>query len=1128
MTRQVLRTSAVAPVLAATIFLLLTPHVSAQFSAAIQGVVKDSTGAVIPGATIVLTSRETGRVRETITGDAGFYRIDRLAPGVYTLTAQLAGFGEETIENLNVRAEEVQGVDLVLQPAGVTQEITVEADYGEDLRTESSDVARNISSREVKRLPQFGRDPYELVRLAPGVFGSGARSGNGGAVELPNQIGPGGSDLSVFQVENQVPISANGQRVSGNNFQIDGVRVNSLTWGGAAVVTPGQESVKEVRVLSSSFSAEDGRNSGAQIKVISKSGTNDFHGSAFFKFQDPALNAFNKYGGPNAPPTRVEQRFRQYGGSIGGPVLRDNLFFFFSYEGIRNNVTDFIDRYVETPEFRQLVQQQRPNGVTSAIFALPDIAPRITPLPVDCTAFGGRPCQVVNGGLDIGSLTGGLGDYVSFGNPAGGGLDGIPDLLFGRVSLPNMVRGNQYNTRVDFNHGIHSFAVSTYFTTRNDESSNGAAQGRPIADLRNSPFNSAATVLWNQILSPAILNEVRVNFTRFAFDQVQASQETNFGVPRVEVEGLPIGDRIRYGAPRGETTPAVFAQNTFGFGDTFSMILNNHSLKFGVEIHLEQNNNNLLGGARPLYSFSGLFNLANDAPIFETINADPVTGAPTDLQRYFRTQDLAFFAQDDWKVRPNLTFNVGLRYEIFTPPSETQDRLTRLIIGPEGLAGARVVVTDELFDTDVNNFGPRLGFAWTPERFENKLAVRGGFGIFYNRHPGVIFSNIRGNPPFFARYNLCCGTAEEDFGSPFANDTILYVLGNTSSILSYPINPALAVGIDPETGGPRGRRAEIYSTRPEFPTPYVYVYSLDTQYKLPAQLVATVGYQGSSSHKLVRTVNQPFLFQERHPTLDPIFFPIPDVNANFNALILRLTRSFAQGFQFDANYRWSKSIDQGSGEFGAATNQTYPFDLGTERGPSDFDVRHSFTLTGLWELPIFRNRTDALGRTLGGWQVNGIVTVHTGFPWTPVTGMRTSNLDITPSPSRPTAQLMEALDDSSDQAFIRQFGNFPGGGRLYFDTESRGVPGIGRNSFRGPQYSSVDLSIAKDTPFPWFGGEDARLNIRANFFNVFNSLNLANIGFGSASARIENDQFFGRSPEGLAGRVVEFQARIDF
>jgi hypothetical protein len=1101
----------------------------AQFSAAVQGVVTDTTGGVLPGVDITLQNAQTGQTLKSVSNDVGFYRIGGLAPGVYTMTVQLPAFQKKVIEDINISAEGLTGLNVQLAPAGVQSAITVTGDAVGTAATENPDLARSITTQEVLRLPDFGRDPYELLRLTPGVFGTGARDATGNAVNLPNAVGPGGSDTSIFQVENQVQVTANGQRVSANNFELDGVNVNSLTWGGAAVVTPNQESVSEVRVLSTSYSAEDGRNSGVQVKVVSKSGGNDLSGSLFFKYQDPSLNAFNKYGGPGANPVRVTRRFRQFGGSVGGPIIHDRFFYFFSYEGLRSLDTNFSTAWVETTEYRQAVTALRPNSVTAKIFAAPGILPRITQvIPTDCSVFGTNApnvCRVVSGGLDIGSITGALGQYVPLEDPTGGGFDGVPDIQFVQLGSPNHTRGDQFNPRFDYDTENHHFTLSMYFTRRNDLQSDPSGDARPMADLAFKPLNSAATFLWNSVWSPTMVNQARLNFSRFAYNQVKSSTQTDFGIPRVEVESYPF-DRIRFGAPRSETTPGVFAQNTYGVSDTFSMVRGRHGLKFGGELQWEQDNNNLLGGARPDYSFTGLFNLANDTPIFEAINADPNTGSPTDLQRYFRTRDYALFVQDDWKVRPNLTVNLGLRWEYYSPLTEKQGRITNLVFGANGLVNSRVDVFNRLYDPDRNNFGPRLGFAWSPAAFKDKLVARGGFAVYYNRIPTVVFDNTRGNPPFFARYNLCCGTAATDFGSPFANGQIVYTLGGSNSPFSYPTNPALAPGIDPITGAPKGVSVEIYGAQRNLPNPYVYEYSFELEYSLPARFVMGLGYQGSAGHHLIRTVNLNFLYTP-NPAFFAVYFPLPDVNSDFNGMNLRLQRKFIHGLQVDAAYRWSKSLDHGSGEFGAATNQTYPIDLKSERGPSDFDVTHYFVVSALWDVPFpGRHSSDWKGKLLGGWQLNSVFSANSGFPWTPKTGQPLSIPTL--SPTRPTKLLKQPLTDHSNDAFIRPGGDFPGGGSLYFDIVTPGPPGIGRNSFRGPHYRSVDFSLIKDIHFLGMRKEDTGLEIRANFFNAFNTLNLLPFNFSSPGTFVENNLFFGRSEGGMAGRVIEFQVRLAF
>ncbi|MEP6922693.1 MAG: TonB-dependent receptor, partial [bacterium] len=1126
--------------------------------------VTDSGGGLVPDAQVTLANNETGKSQSTTASNDGFYRISGLPPGSYTLTAEKAGFKKQVLEKVVVEAEVSQGIDIVLSTGEVSETVTVSAETELTMETENGNVSRAITTQEIRQLPQAGRDPYELLRLTPGIFGTGARAAGGQSLGFPNGpgndpnvAGPGGSSTSIFQTENQVPISANGQRVSNNNYTVDGVSVNSLGFGGAAVVTPNQESVREVRVLSSSYSAEDGRNSGAQVKVVSLSGSNDFHGSAFFKYNDPGLNAFNKFGDINGGPVvRVENRFRQFGGSLGGPLYlprfgeggpstiggKDKTFFFFSFEALRNKTNNPVSRWVETPQYRQLVQQLRPGSVTARVFASPGITPRIiSVLPTTCGVFGNDPnrCRVVPGGLDIGSITGARGQYVPFSAPTGGGFDGIPDIQLVQIADPDSTRGLQLNPRVDFNLGKNQIALSGYVTHLKNTNSDIGAQSRPIADLIFDPVNSAATLTFNRIINATTFNEARVNFTRFFANQVQSSVNTNFGIPRIEVEGLPIPDRIKFGAERAETTPGIFAQNTFEVSDTLSKVFGNHAMKFGGLLRREQDNNSLVGGARPVYSFSGLFNLANDTPIFEAVNTDPRTGGPADAQRYFRTGDYAFFVQDDWKFRPNLTLNLGLRYEYFTPLKEKEGRIAALRFGSLGLQNSKIEVVDQFFKPDRNNFGPRFGFAYSPDFGDSmgglfkpgRAVIRGGAGIQYNRIPNVLFANSRGNPPFFARNDICCGTAGpaggDGFGTPFVDGRILYALGASNSPFSYPVNPLLGTGIDPATGGVLNNTVEIYGTDRQVPNSYVYTYSAEVQYELPYKFVGTAGYQGSSAHKLVRIVNQNLLFP-RNPSFNPVYFIQPDVNSHYNALNVHLERRLSQGLQLNANYRLSKSIDTLSYEGpGGGTNQTNPGNLASEVGPSDFDVRHSFNVSGLYELPFFRNRHDLAGKVLGGFQITGIVTGNTGFPWTPkiFSDLRQPSGEFF-GPIRPTAYLGGALNDSSNDAFLRPGGNFPGGGAKYFPLTA-GPPGIGRNSFRGPRYFAVDMSIVKNTGLPGFLGEQANLELRANFFNLFNQLNLQPIRFFDDGSIVTNANF-GRSTRGLSGRVVEFQARFRF
>ena len=1143
------------------VILLFVSTADAQFRASVQGTISDASGGLVPDAKVTLTSVETGKAQETTSSEDGFYRLSGLAPGKYKLTVEKSGFKQSVLDNVNVSAEATEGIDVRLEAGDISAVVTVTDAQDETLQTENANVDKTISNQEVLRLPQASRDPYQLLRLAPGVFGEGARTASGGSANLPNTSGPGGSSTSIFATENQVPITANGQRVSANNFQIDGVSVNSQTWGGAAVITPTQESVKEVQVTSSTYSAEDGRNSGAQIRVVTANGTNEFHGSAFFRYAGPNLNAFNEFEGiPGttrlSAPQRVEHLNRSFGGSIGGPAIRNRAFFFFAYEGFRSSTNNTVQSFIDTTQLRDLIRTARPNGSAARILADPGIAPRvISIIPRTCADFSFPvTCQAVTGGFDIGSPVGATGQYVPFSQPLGGGLDGIPDLQYALLANPTSFRGNQYFTRFDFSATQNdNLAVSAFITPVTSFTADPAAQSRPMADITSKRLNWDLAIVYTRTISASLLNEARFNFTRWGFNEVDSNPDVNFGIPRIEIEGLlPEGQRLRFGANRSENTPGVISERQMHVSDVVTKVMGNQSLRLGGDYRLDLNDNTGTGGARPLFSFVRPWNFANDTPIFEAINAD-ANGVPQANNTPFKSSNVSLFVQDNWKYRPNLTLNLGLRWEYFAPISARNGQLGNLIFGSNGLADARIVTTDKFTESDWNNFGPQLGFAWSPSRFNDKAVLRGGFGIGYDRLPNALLANARANPPNGARYNICCGGAGaaggEDWATPFAGGQILYALGSDRTPFSYPANPNLGGGFDPATGAPRVGAIEIYGAFPDLPNAYVYRYSLEGQYDLPAKLTATVGYQGSSSHKLTRIVPQHLVQPVTNPHFFAVYFAVPDVNANYNALLARLQRRFANGFQFDANYRFSKSIDTYSFESPCAcTNQTFPVDNSTERGPSDFDVTHNFVGSALWDVPFMRGRNDWTGKLLGGWQINGILSVHSGFPWTPKLeqGLRGPNGNFF-GPIRPVAYSGRQPDTNTNSNFLRSGGIFPGsfipgadcnsgtGCNRDFLTVRNGddyfsnPPGIGRNVFRGPRYFSTDLSISKRFGLPNFGvlGETPNFDLRLNIFNVFNTLNLSPFRSDSPGVFV-NRPTFGEPDGALAGRVVEFQARFSF
>ncbi len=1178
-----IRISRLLPLLAVAAVLLLLLPAYAQYGASLQGTVTDKTGAVVPGATVTVTNQSTGISAVTTTTDAGFYRVAALPPGTYTVKVEAASFATKSVSGVAVVAEAARGLDLMLNPAGATETVTVTGE-APPVQTENASISGAITSTEITRLAQYGRSPYDLVKLAPGVFGDGALEGNGTASWFPNSPGPDKNSTSIFAVENQIQVSAHGQRLTANSVTIDGTSVNDLTWAGAAIITPNQESVQEMNVVSNAYSAEDGRSMGAQIKVISKYGTNQFHGSAFFKYDEPGLNAYNSWGGPTptSTTTRVNQKLRQFGGSVGGPVFKDKLFFFFSYEGNRT-ASSYLGTpvYVLTPQLTSWITQNRANTLIGREVSAAGATPRIGQvLPALCSDLNGQwpsytGCTSYgNAGLDIGSPTLAYGQYVPTwnttpcptgqnctitANTTGGGLDGIPDLQLVRILNPSTSHGNQYNGRVDYARGKDLFAFSTYYTPRNDITSNGVA---PNMDVAFQPRNAYVALLWNRTFSATLLNEFRVNATRLLVNQYGSNRNSLWGLPALQIEQLPF-DRIKYGIPAGDNSPFQAAQNQFEFRDSLSKILGRHGLKIGGLLALNQDNNNtMFGSQRPTFVFHGVWNFVNGAPIYEGINADPVTGAPTDTHKYYRQRDWALFFQDDMKLRPNLTLNLGLRYEYFAPLSEKYNKLSNLILstGANPLNGATVQAgLTSLYQPDRNNFAPRIGFAWSPAKFNNKTVVRGGFGVAYNRLGDNELGIARVNPPYVYRYGICCAASTLDLIAngwmqpAFANGAINYnVIGtNYNSIFNYGANPVLGNNINTATNLPINAASgiEIWGAPQNDRTPYSFIYSLDVQQELPAKFTATLGYQGSQTRKLLRIVNIMKIAPQNTTQVGNAYFPTTDSNANYNAMNLTVNRTFTNGLLFMGKYTWSKSIDQGTGEGAGSTRDPFwPANHIYDTGPSDFDAKHNLLLTAIWDVPFMKGRQDFVGRLLGGWHIDPQFQFHSGFPWSPVAYgpncLNTHGGNI--CPNLPTAYLGHANLDASNSTFMDNGGMFPAmysggtfnsnGWQTYFSTacptsaqDALGncYPGIHRNSFRGPRYRQVNLSLGKTTKFAVAGHEGTALDIRANFFNLFNNLNLAPFAPASSSTII-TDPHFGQATAALAGRVVELQMRLSF
>ncbi|WP_446742452.1 carboxypeptidase regulatory-like domain-containing protein [Silvibacterium acidisoli] len=1143
----------------------------AQFNGHLAGTVTDTTGAVVSGATVKLTNEGTNVGKTATTNASGYYSFNELGPGSYTVEVSASGFKGSTLNHIGLAGEAARNVDVKLEVGGSAQTVTVNGSDVPALQTSDANISGSIDNQQLQRIPAYGRDPYELLRLTPGITGDGARASNGQSVFLPNGAGPGGSNSGIFQTENQVQISANGQRIGDNNFLVDGVSVNSLSHGGAAVVTPNIEAVGNITVISSAYSAEYGRNTGAQILTTTQSGTNGFHGSSSFTYDEPGLNAYNKYGGPSEQPTvRVQNKERNWAAGVGGPIIKNKLFLFASYEGFKENNPTYESQFIETPQFRSQVAAL--GGVSAGIASASGEVPRVNAyLPVNCgvasatqvaTVVTGNPaaypttqypCNAVAGGLDFGSpFAGGTGVYVptpptgvtTAYSSIGGGLDNVPDVQYAQLLLPSRARGNQFNARGDWYITPKDQLAGIIYVTKLDNFQAGGATGsRADGDVPFKPLNSALTAIYIHTFGPNTINEFRANATRFTDNGVKDSAGVvNWGIPYINIQGMSFDgtNDINYGPAASSTSPAIFAENTYEVRDMVTHTIGTHTFRMGFEYRLEQDNDNLAGDARPTYAFNGMWSFASSTPDYEAIYADPSTGGTPNTARYLWDHYYGAFLQHDWKVSQNLTLNTGLRWEYFEPLYNHGFEINYPTLGPAGneLAGATLLPRNHLWNSQYNNFSPKLGFAYTPPNMGDKMVIRGGFAMAYNRLPVALFNNAIENGPGFFNYSLCCATTSPDTGAGI----VQYQTGSSTSPYSYAANSSLITQVNanglPVTSTGAFIPIEVYGAQQNLKTPYSYLYSLEVQRELPWDFVATVGYQGSTGRHYTRLVNQEFLYDNTNsPFTQGAYFAQSDSNEYYNGMNLHLSKRMRHGLQFDAVYTWSKAMDQVSNgdQADSAANQTDPADNRTELGPSDYDIRHRVTVSGVWTIPGTHGNGIVSSFT-NGWQINGVWTWHTGFPFTPVT----YNLHGVPSvenasvvtPVRPLGYYGGARTGCDNSLFEPGAGNaFANGGSSYFNiTPPPGGagtnPGIGRNSFRGPCYQDTDISVAKEQKIKWLG-DAGMVRFQANFYNMFNNLNLTPFTFSTNATIVENAQF-GQAQSASAGRVIEFLGRFRF
>lgn len=1195
--RKVLPLQILVVVCCTTFFL---PAAQAQYRASIQGIVTDQQGAAVPDATITLTNQETGRNIQATTNASGVFNFIELPPSRYTVAVDKSGFKKYVATDVPVIAEQSNSYNIHLDVGATTETVNVSGDAVPLIDTETATISGTVTSQQIQTMPSFGRDVFQLAQLAPGVFGDGSRANAGDSNGLPGNAGPGGSGATsgVFATENGPQISAAGGRRELNNIQLDGVGITSVSWAGTAVVTPNEDSVKEVKVVANSYDAEDGRYPGAQIKVISQNGTNDFHGSAFFKADRPGLNAYTRRGITGVfDPVRNNSRFNDFGGSVGGPIVHNKLFGFFSYETIRNHGTTNVQDFFPTAKFLALA----PAGSAAAKFAtypgstvtggtLLQGGPGQAHSCADIGLVEGTNCLTISGqGLNVGKpLTAPLGTQdAAWSGPTspGTGGDGLggannldpntPDFAFYSINQPDNSVNVQYNFRVDFNATSKDLlAFSMYYIPTSNDSFNGAAI--PMNLFHHKVINEAETLLWNHTFSPSLLNEARINAAGWRWQDLKNNPNAPWGLPTANFEELnaPTDSNnvpLSYGTNGhingfGIGAPGTFDQWTYAAKDVLTKVHGSHTIKMGGEITKLFFLDLAPWNARPTYDFRNIWDFLNDAPAEEQATFNPTTGVPTDFRKDTRSTLYGFFVQDNYKVRSNLTLTMGLRWEYNGPISEKRNNLgiVELGTGSSVLTGMRVRKGGNLYSPSKNDFGPQLGFAWTPTALANRLVLRGGFGIGFTGQEEATSLNGRNNPPFLSpAFNL---TFNACANPPTCSSTVNQLVygpdtfpANAHSFYGYAPDPFGTATFDPNTnlpvpGGANFSPIDLTGYPAHWADTRSYRYSLEAQYDLGRQWVATLGYQGSATRDLTRQYNlNLFLYATQHVAFNPV---VPHVDwydeggrANFNALLAEVRHQFGSSFQFDTQYRWSRAYDTGSNNY---ANGDYEFTLNKDYGPSDYNATQAFKVFGIWSPTIFRGDHSWIEKIAGGWTVSGILNAHSGFPYTVLYsnfcdsiyqgscgGGGTSSL-------RPAAYLGGASSDHSNDAFIRPGGDFPNftqGGATYFTPPSftagpsfaavvagatpgpvPGAPGVPRNSFTGPHYFDIDATLSKAFGLPKMRvlGENAKVEFRANFFNLLNNLNLFNI-----QGDLTNTHF-GQPQTALGARTIEMQARFSF
>ena len=1179
------------PFLVVFVVLILSFGAFAQGAGDLTGLVTDSTGAVISGVEVKLTNSATGEVRTTVTTAAGIYSFPALPiVGTYALEIASKGFKSTRVQNIIVSVGTITSRDVKLEIGVTTEQVMVEAGQ-QIVETEDSALSTLIDRRVWQNMPIQNRSSNDFINLVAGA--------------VPEQQAGG-----TFR-----GAAVNGVRTGGGNYMVEGVDNNEQGQGGVAIcgapcgqggsntsISP--DAIEEYRVITHDFSAEYGKVGGFVTDTVLKSGTNKWHGSLFEYNRIQALTAQDWFTNAAAPIDGVALKDHlvrnQFGGSVGGPIVKDKTFFYTSFEEHRlresapvtgPSMTQQFYNWVNTGQMATYVNTL---PVCTDVGGCPQIPTTAGPIFSQLLAKWPKALPLVNSTETCvaGPFTGTVTNCTSFDAYGlnGLGILGTPDVL-GNYPVPiyatatesaiNPLDQYRFSIKVDHNLSSQDRLNGTYLLENVHATSNffGASATAFGVPLENPNRAQTAGVSWTHTLSPTALNLFKIGYVR---------RTANFSGPgSTGVPSMFAADPIVGGFGSSSALPQFFTENEFQYKDDISITRGKHQLKVGGEYRRTRNgstfSNDQFGtfanwGAEDLIT-DGVFTDAIDNARYGSLanlygfggwyyasaSVVPSTGKVPDYYRGYRANEVAFYGQDDWRVNSRLTLNLGLRWEYFGPPHNFRPNIDSNVYFGQGVtplpcpgapsncnpffpansqyyayeAGATFQVHNtSIWNKDLNNFGPRVGFAW--DMLGNqKLVLRAGWGTFYDRIYNNVFENIRFNPPYFA----------DEVAGPTRNGVAVGPF-KQPGLLAVPFVPANNANFISTSVFPNGLPKPVPRHMDQnLVTPYYMQESFGLQYQLAKDFALEASYVGTLGRKLIGIENRN-TFDGRTSGAGSASRPnalFGSDNArgnyygsNYNALDVTLRKRFSYGLSMNASYTYSKALDEISDVFrakfgpGVFTSATDVQNLRNDYGPADFDLRHRVVVSLNYDLPFFHGN-----RWLGGWTTNGIVSWNTGSPIGMVDTGDDANRDgvVTDRPEfegpgsvlgsivgKETNGTYQYLDPtqfrtSSDCLNNPKINNHGG---FWCN------PNLGRNAIPGPMFTNIDFGISKSFKL----SERMAFRFDANFFDLLNHPNFENPGAGGGAGNNFNSTNFGQSTEtyGDTGghRITQLALRFDF